>query len=84
MHSLINQLVDEGISIDMELWIEGVEDTANRVGLLFCDSLKVARDRLHDESTMSSRSADERVHSLIKWALSDSFTTMRRRMGLSI
>ena len=66
-------------------WLEAIEDTANRVGLLFCDDLEVARDCLKRETqTVSQRSVDDRMQSLVHYTLSEKYLELRDQLGIQV
>ncbi len=70
---------------DIERWVDVVEDCANRVGLLFADDLKVCKEYLDAEAqTLGSRTADQRMASILSYAVSDKFMDLRERLGLAV
>lgn len=89
-HSLLNNLIHEiskrGGSLDVRLFMESVEDYANRIGLLFCDDPSVINKLLtqDDSHGLSRRSVSDRVGSLLVWALSEEYAKLRKMLGLSI
>ena len=64
--------------------MESVEDFGNRIGLLFCDDPSIIQHLLTEEKTISTRSAKDRVGSLLLWALSEDYTTLRQKLGISL
>lgn len=82
---LIDHILDSGVAVNLKLFIEGAEDTANRAALLLCDDLPTARTLLEQETEpLGKRDANERFGSLLMWTLSDSYMALRKRLGLSI
>ncbi len=74
-----------GTEPDIATWIEAVEDTANRVGLIFCDDLSACEDYLRDEpQRISQRSVEQRMASLVEYALCDEYADLRDVLGLSV
>lgn len=70
---------------DIAGWVEVVEDCANRVGLLFADDINVCREYLEIEpQTVGGRSVDERMASILDYAVSDKFMDLRERLGVAI
>ncbi len=85
LRSLVQGIVERGANINTRLYMESVEDLANRVGLLFCDDPHVIERMLSEEAvTISSRSVADRVGSLLLWALSEQYSALRKLAGISI
>lgn len=81
----VQELTRDGDEVDIGPWIESVEDSANRVGLLFCDSLEVARECLRDEPrTISERTVDQRMEALIDYSISDKYLSLRPQLGIEV
>lgn len=82
--NLVSKILDDG-SPDLDFWVEAIEDTANRVSLLFCDDLPTVKELLAaEESSLGSRDASARISSLLTWAISDEYMELRRFIGLDI
>ncbi len=74
-----------GGQTDIGHWIETIEDTANRVGLLFADDLTSCREYLEIEpQKLTTRSVDERMKSVVDFAISEKYFNLREALGLSI
>ena len=84
MEVLINKMVDDELSIDMNLLVEAMEETANRVALLCCDDLSVVKEGLDEVESESNRSIDEKITSLMQWMLTDSYREMREELSLVV
>src|SRR5690606_16091325 len=66
-------------------WVEAIEDTANRIGLLFCDDLTVAEACLREEPRcISQRSLESRMRSLIDYSVSDQYLSLRPQLGIQV
>ncbi len=71
--------------INLSLFIESVEDFCNRIGLLFCDDPSIISKMLLEEArTISARAAQDRVGSLLVWALSEEYTKLRKLLGINL
>lgn len=71
--------------VDLNRWVEAVEDTANRVGFLFSDDLNASKEYLAAEpKTIGSRSVDERMSALLSYAVSEQFMDLREQLGVAI
>ncbi len=85
LKNCVEQLTRDGDEVDIGPWIESVEDSANRVGLLFCDSLEVARECLRDEPrSISERSVDRRMEALVEYSLSERYLSLRPQLGTTV
>ncbi len=74
-----------GRETDIPGWIECVEDTANRVGLIFCDDLGAAREYMEeDPDPISQRTIDERMLELVKWSVSEQYLQLREELGIKL
>ncbi|MBQ9396162.1 MAG: hypothetical protein IJU23_11710 [Proteobacteria bacterium] len=82
---LLAEIVSRKSSLNINLFMESVEDFANRVALLFCDDPAVVNKQLMEEGRpISTRSAKARVGSLLVWALSEDFTALRAELGIAL
>lgn len=83
-HAVHKILTEQG-DIDLARWVESVEDSANRVGFIYCDDLDVARDYLQNEpQRISARSVDERMRSLAAYAVSERYRTLRQELNIAV
>ena len=81
----IDQLTSDGDDVDIGPWLEAIEDSANRVGLLFCDSIDVARECLADEPNSISRcSVDQRIDDLTRYSISERYLSLRPQLGIEV
>ncbi|MBA2663521.1 MAG: tetratricopeptide repeat protein [Bradymonadaceae bacterium] len=73
-----------GTDVDLGAWLEAVEDTANRVGFIFCDDLKVCEDYLQrDPQPISGRSVEQRMQSLVDYSVSEKYLSLRPKLGIN-
>ncbi len=81
----IHEILERNTKLNISLFMESVEDFANRVGLLFCDDPAVINRMLSDEGhPVSTRAAKARVGSLLLWSLSEDYTMLRKELGIAI
>ncbi len=82
---IVNRIMERKQKINIMLFIESVEDYANRIGLIFCDDPRVIKSLLSEEEvSISRRSPDERLGSLLVWALSEDYANLRKDLGINI
>lgn len=87
LSDLIFDFQRKGEQLNIRLFAESAEDFANRVGLLFCDDPTVIERVLGEEDPkrrISMRSARDRVGSLLVWALSEDYLTLRKSLGIAL
>ena len=81
---LVKDVYDRN-AFNPSLFVESVEDFANRTGLLFCNSIAVIEQLLAEESNaISTRTPNERLRSLIIWAISDDYFTVRQKLNIAL
>ena len=67
------------------LFLESVEDFANRIGLLFSNSPAVVEELLTEEANpISQRTPNERLRSLILWALTEDYFIVRKKLNIAL
>ncbi|MCB9527855.1 MAG: hypothetical protein H6701_05555 [Myxococcales bacterium] len=66
-------------------WLDAIEHTANRLGLLICNDLETALRQLKRVGQPLGRAnAAERTRALLLFALSEPYFELRRRLGYAI
>ena len=90
----IVQLTKRKTGLNMALFMESVEEFANRVGLLFSDDLSIIEKQLVEEDQnasgklglhpISARKVADRIGSLLVWGMSEEYMQLRRGLGISI
>ncbi len=81
----VDALTADGDEVVLGPWIEAIEDSANRLGLLFCDDLEVARECLMEEpQPLGERSVDQRMDELIEFSISEPYLELRPQLGISV
>ena len=75
----------KGAPADIKRWMQCVETTAARAGLLLCGDLDVARKALHAQPQIPADiPADERVCELMVFSCSESYFALRKALGIAI
>ncbi len=81
----IKRLTADGDEVALGPWFEAIEDSANRIGFLFCDDLEVVRHCLQREPhTVSQRSVSERMDALIDYSLDEKYLSLRPQLGIEV
>jgi tetratricopeptide (TPR) repeat protein len=82
--ALIEKISGSG-SVDLNPWLNNIELTANRVGLIICGdvnkAIKVIRE---DSSSFSSLSLKDRVDDLVKYSISEKYLSLRESLNIGI
>lgn len=82
MRAILKNLGGEA---DVALWLEAVEDSANRAGFIFCDDLDVVRDYLSNEpQKISQRSVEDRMRTLTEFSISEEYVELRSILGINV
>lgn len=85
LRQCVDQLTAGKKEVVLGPWVEAIEDSANRMGLLFCDDLEVARDCLREEPRcISQRSTKDRMRSLIDYSVSEKYLSLRSQLGIQV
>ncbi|HEY6559794.1 MAG TPA: tetratricopeptide repeat protein [Polyangiaceae bacterium] len=85
LEEAVAELMESGVDLDLKRWIQGVDLTADRAGLLVADDLETAFEiiRASDEHS-SAVPIDERLSELLLYAVSEPYFALRKRLGIAI
>jgi hypothetical protein len=85
LSALVARLLDGGGSLDLSRWVEGVDLTADRAGLLLANdlprALAVVRATPEEASQLSQT---ERIGELLRFATGSAYARLRAQLGASI
>lgn len=82
---ILDLFLKEREQIDIVKWMNGVEFTANHIGLFIANDIEVAVSVLRQEPVpLSSLTDEEKILELIHYAISEEFFKLRSEMGISI
>ncbi|TXD32604.1 hypothetical protein FRC96_16975 [Lujinxingia vulgaris] len=82
---VIEEMLQGRDEIALGPWVEAIENTANRIGLIFCDDLSVAEACLKEEPRcISQRSLESRMRSLIDYSVSEQYLSLRPQLGIQV
>ncbi|MBN1944248.1 MAG: hypothetical protein JW797_01175 [Bradymonadales bacterium] len=85
LKELVGLIIQEGITVDVKIWVESVADTANRIGLLFCDDQEMAdRCLAMNPGVKGAPNEVERTARLHRWACSTRFFELRKALGVGL
>ena len=82
---LAQSWVETGAKPDLDVWLAGVEHTANRVGLIVCGDLEVAAQVIETQPVRpGSPMPAEMLEELLRYGVSEEYFEVRRKLGLAI
>ncbi len=70
--------------LDVSRWLEALDHSASRLGLLFCGDLGMAMRCIEEAPPFSVAHMERRQALLLRFAVSEGYIDLRRRLGLSI
>ena len=83
--SCVKRISEKNQKLNINLFFESIEDFANRLGLIFCDDPRIIEASLKEEARpISERGTQERLGSLLVWALSEEYLKLRKSLGITI
>jgi tetratricopeptide (TPR) repeat protein len=82
---VVGKFLKEGARANIKRWMQCVENSAARAGLLMCGDLDVARKVVQAQAQIPGDiSAGERVRELMVFCCSESYFTLRKTLGITI
>ena len=85
LEQAVSRFVESGTDADPKPWVQGVDLTADRAGLVVSDDLETALEiiRASDEHSSAVPIA-ERQSELVLYAVSEPYLALRRRLGIAV
>jgi len=82
---VVSKLLTSGAALDLKRWVQGVDLTADRIGMVLAHDLETSVQiiRASDEAS-SSVPAEERVKELVLYGVSEPYLELRRRLGIAV
>lgn len=85
LRSLTQKLLDAAPELDMKAWMAGIDLTADRIGFVLSNDLKIANAVVEaspeDASSVSRR---DRVRELAGYSVSEAYFELRKRIGIAL
>jgi len=85
LRSITRNLLETAPELDMKRWLTGVDLTADRVGFILANDLKLSSAVIEaspEDTAMISRK--ERIDELLRYSVSDEYFELRRLMGIAL
>ena len=82
---VVNKFVEDGAKGDLKRWMQAVEITAARAGLLLCADLEIAKKIIAAEPQLPGDLAPpEKLKELITFSVSEQYLSLRKALGIAI
>ena len=85
LRKLVQLFMEDGARADLKRWIQTIEATACRTGLLLCGDLEIAKKIISQEPQLpGDLSPQEKMKELIIFSVSDQYFELRKALGIAV
>ncbi len=85
LRSLTQKLLEAAPELDMKAWMAGVDLTADRVGFVLSNDLKIANAVIEaSPEDASSVGRKDRLRELLAFSVSEPYFELRKRIGIAL
>ena len=85
LKSAVKLFFEQGAKVNLKKWLQGVESTSTRAGLLLCADLEIARKIIQQEPQMpGDLSPAEKMKELLVFSVSPKYFALRKALGIAI
>jgi hypothetical protein len=82
---VVNKFVEDGAKVDLKRWMQSIEVTACRAGLLLCADLEIAKKIIAAEPQLPvDLTPQEKLKELIVFSVSEQYFTLRKALGIAV
>jgi golgin subfamily B member 1 len=82
---VVQKFVDDGARADLKRWMQVVEVTAARAGLLLCGDLDIAKKIIAAEPQLPGElSPSEKMKELLIFSVSEQYLALRKALGIAV
>jgi hypothetical protein len=82
---VVQKFVEDGAQADLKRWMQAIELTACRAGLLLCADLEIAKKIIGAEAQLpGDLSPQEKLKELIVFSVSEQYFTLRKGLGIAV
>jgi golgin subfamily B member 1 len=82
---VVQKFVEDGAKADLKRWMQTVEITAARAGLLLCGDLEIARKIIAAEPQLpGDLSPPEKMKELLVFSVSEQYLQLRKALGIAV
>lgn len=83
--AFVKRWMQDGSTANIKRWMQGIEITATRAGLLACGDLEIAKRIIASEPPLpGDLSPAEKMRELLMYSVSEDYMTLRRALGITI
>jgi tetratricopeptide (TPR) repeat protein len=85
LRMVVKKFVDDGAKADLKRWMQTVEVTSCRAGLLLCGDLEIAKKIIGAEPQLpGDLSPAEKMKELLVFSVSDQYFQLRKLLGIAV
>jgi hypothetical protein len=85
LRSMTQKLLEAAPELDMKAWMAGVDLTADRIGFVLSNDLKIANAVIEaSPEDSSSVSRKDRLSELLGYSTSEQYFELRKRIGIAL
>jgi hypothetical protein len=82
---VVQKFVEDGARADLKRWMQAIEITAARAGLLLCADLEIAKKIIAAEPQLpGDLPPAEKMKELIVFSVSEQYFTLRKTLGIAV
>jgi hypothetical protein len=85
LRMVVQRFVEDGARADLKQWMQTVEVTACRTGLLLCADMEIAKKIVSAEPQMpGDLTPAEKMKELLVFSVSEQYFTLRKTLGIAV
>jgi hypothetical protein len=82
---VVTKFIEDGAKADLKKWMQSVEVTATRAGLLLCADLEIAKKIIAAEpQAPGDLPPADKMKELIVFSVSEQYITLRKTLGIAV
>jgi hypothetical protein len=85
LRMVVQRFMEDGAKADLRKWMQTVEVTGARAGLLLCADMDIAKKIISAEPQMpGDLSPGEKMKELLVFSVSEQYFTLRKSLGIAV
>jgi hypothetical protein len=85
LRMVVQKFVEDGAKADLKRWMQTVDVTSCRAGLLLCADLEIAKKIIAQEPQLpGDLAAQEKMKELIVFSVSEQYFSLRKALGIAV
>jgi len=85
LRMVVQRFVEDGVKVDLKRWVQTVELTAVRAGLLLCADLEIAKKVIMAEPQLPGDMAPaDKMRELVVFSVSEPYFALREALGIAV